>query len=105
MKGASAPLHLPCQLQHPADSPESCPPLSSAAKEGARMESLESLRERVEALEHRAYLTERRLRWWRALTCGAVVLSLYSVPLLSGTAQEEIAAKSSKGVADRVATL
>jgi hypothetical protein len=74
------------------------------SKEGPCMESMESLRERVEALEYRAHLTERRLRWWRALTCGAVVLSLYSLPLASGKAQEESAAKPPK-LEQRVAAL
>jgi hypothetical protein len=69
------------------------------------MESLESLRERIEALEHHTHLIERRLRWWRVLTCGAVVLSLYSVPLAPGTAHEEATAGASQGLAHRFGAL
>jgi len=84
----------------------------NVAKEGQRMESLESVRERVEVLEQQiedltrqTHLIARRLRWWRALTCGAVVLSLYSVPLAPGTAQEEATAGASEGLAHRFGAL
>jgi hypothetical protein len=73
------------------------------------METIESLRERVEVLEHhtealihRAHLIERRLRWWCALACGLLVLGLFSLPLPSSTAQEEY---SGRGLAKRLAAL
>jgi hypothetical protein len=75
----------------------------NVAKEGQHMESLESLRERIEALEQHARRTEKQLRWWRGLTCGAVVLSLYSLPLVPGTAQEGGEAQSR--MAHRIATI
>jgi hypothetical protein len=61
------------------------------------METIESLHERVEVLEHqiealvhRSHLIERRLRWWCALACGLLVLLVASL-LPSSTAQEESA--------------
>src|SRR5262245_36617218 len=60
------------------------------------METIESLHERVEVLEHhiealtnRAHVIERRLRWWCILACGLLALGLFSLPLPSITAQEE----------------
>src|SRR5262245_35473180 len=62
------------------------------------METMESLHERVEVLEHqievlihRGRLIERRLRWWCALACGLLVLLVASLPLPWSTAQEESA--------------
>src|SRR5262245_42126747 len=62
------------------------------------METIESLHERVEVLEHqiealihRAHIIERRLRWWCALACGLLVLLVASLPLPWSTAQEESA--------------
>jgi hypothetical protein len=55
------------------------------------MESIEKLHERVEAMEHRARMIERRLRWWRILACGLLVLGLVILPLVGGTAQEQSA--------------
>ena len=53
------------------------------------MESIEKLGERLEAMEHRAHIIEQRLRWWRILACGSVVLGLVILPLVGGTAQEQ----------------
>ena len=53
------------------------------------MESIEKLGERLEAMEHRARMMERRLRSWRILTCGLVVIGLVILPLVGGTAQEQ----------------
>jgi hypothetical protein len=50
------------------------------------MESIEKLGEQLEAIENRARMMERRLRWWRILTCGLVVLGLVILPLAGGTA-------------------
>src|SRR5206468_3981048 len=59
------------------------------------MESMNSIRERVEALkqhteilEHRTTTRARRLRWWRDIACGLVVLGLLSWATLLGTAQD-----------------
>src|SRR5262249_7854663 len=68
------------------------------SKGGMAMETIESLYERVEVLEHqiealthRSHLIERQLRWWCALACGLLALGLFSLPLPSSTAQEESA--------------
>src|SRR5262247_1652366 len=62
------------------------------------METIESLHERVEVLEHqiealinRAHVIERRLRWWCALACGLLVLLVASLSVPLSTAQEESA--------------
>jgi hypothetical protein len=74
------------------------------------METIESLHERVEVLEHqidalisRAHVIERRLRWWCALACGLLVLGLFSFPLPSSTAQEE--SSEYRGMRKRLAAL
>src|SRR5262245_4886117 len=74
------------------------------------MENIESLRERIEVLEHhttamirRAHLIERRLRWWRVLACGSLVVGVISLPLPSGTAQDESSEYS--GIRKRLAAL
>ena len=60
------------------------------------METIESLRDRLEALENQTHAladqtraAERRLRWWRILACSSVVLGLVILPLAGGTAQEQ----------------
>jgi len=55
------------------------------------MESIEKLGERLGAMEQRARMMERRLRWWRILACSSVVLGLVILPLVGGTAQEQSA--------------
>src|SRR5262245_30624279 len=67
-------------------------------KEEYPMETIESLHERVEVLEHqiealvnRARIIERRLRWWCALACGLLVLLVASLSVPWSTAQEESA--------------
>src|SRR5712691_13064577 len=59
------------------------------------MESMNSIRERVEALkqhteilEHRTTTRARRLRWWRDIACGLVVLGLLNWAPPLGTAQD-----------------
>jgi hypothetical protein len=71
------------------------------------MESMDNFRERFEALEQRTEqlqqhtrTVERRLRWWRGIACGAIVLALLGFPLQSGKAQYE-----DKDLAQRVADL
>src|SRR4030095_1218064 len=55
------------------------------------MDSMDSFRERFEALEQRTEqlqqhtrMVERRLRWWRGIACGVVVLVFLSGALPSG---------------------
>jgi hypothetical protein len=67
------------------------------------MESIEKLGERLEAMEHRARMMERRLRWWRILACGLVVVGLVILPLVGGTAQEQSAYE--RAMARRLASL
>jgi hypothetical protein len=72
------------------------------------MDSLDNFRERFEALEqqtaqlmHHARTVERRLRWWRGIACGMVMLSLLSWGLPSGKAADA----PGRGMAERMATL
>jgi hypothetical protein len=67
------------------------------------MESIEKLHERVEAMEYRGRITERRLFWWRILTCALLVLGLVILPLAGGTAQEQSAYE--RAMARRLAAL
>jgi hypothetical protein len=60
------------------------------------MDTIESLRDRLEALEkqtqalaHQTHAAEQRIRWWRILAYGSVVLSVIILPLVGGTAQEQ----------------
>jgi hypothetical protein len=60
------------------------------------METIEGLRDRLEALEnqtqalaHQTRAAERRLRWWRILACGLLVMGPVMLPLVGGTAQEQ----------------
>jgi hypothetical protein len=55
------------------------------------MESMDNVRERFEALEQQMKVmgahtrtVERRLRWWRGIACGVMLLGLVSLPLQSG---------------------
>ena len=57
------------------------------------MDSMDNFRERFEALEQQMKVmgahtrtVERRLRWWRGLACGGMVLGLLSGALPSGNA-------------------
>src|SRR5215471_13626168 len=69
------------------------------------MESMDNFRERFEALEQRTEhlhqhirTVERRLRWWRGIACGVLLLGLVSLPLQSGTAADT----QPKGMAERM---
>jgi hypothetical protein len=62
------------------------------------MDSMDSIRERVEALERRTQMVERRLRWWRGIACGVVMLSLLSWALPSGKAADT----QPRGMAERM---
>src|SRR5262245_17731351 len=78
--------------------------------EDHRMETMENLRERLEALENQAEAFakqmragERRLRWWRILACSSVVLGVVILPLVGGTAQEQ--SSYERALARRLAAL
>src|SRR2546422_3763071 len=65
------------------------------------MDSMDTFRERFEALEQQTEqlkhqtkalgahtrTVERRLRWWRGIACGLLIGGLVSLPLPSGTAR------------------
>src|SRR5215831_5484825 len=60
------------------------------------MDSMDNVRERFEALEQQmkvlgahTRMVERRLRWWRGIACGVIILALLGSPLQSGKAQSE----------------
>src|SRR5215470_5571758 len=70
------------------------------------MESMDNFRERFEALEQRTEhlhqhirTVERRLRWWRGIACGVMLLGLVSLPLQSGTAADEYQARMGERMA------
>ena len=69
---------------------------------------MENLLERVEALEHHlrtlaahTHTVERRLRWWRRLACGLVMLALIGGALQAGPTVDA----QSKNLDDRLAEL
>ena len=53
------------------------------------------------ALQAHTRTVERRLRWWRGLVCGILLMGLVSLPLPSGTAQSP----AEETLAQRVAAL
>jgi hypothetical protein len=72
------------------------------------MDSMDNFRERFEALEQQMKVTgahthtvERRLRWWRGIACGVMLLGLVNLPLQSGTTADT----QPGGMAERMATL
>jgi hypothetical protein len=74
------------------------------------METIENLRERLEALENQAqafakqmHAAERRVHCWRSIACALLILSLVSLPLASGTAQDE--SSEYRGIRKRLAAL
>jgi hypothetical protein len=65
------------------------------------MDNMDNFRERFEALERRTQMVERRLRWWRGIACGVVMLALLSLALPSGKAADA----PGRGMAERMATM
>lgn len=61
----------------------------------------EQLKQHTQALEAHTHTVERRLRWWRGIACGIVMLSLLSLALPSGKAADA----PGRGMAERMATL
>ena len=49
---------------------------------------MDHLHDRLEALEQQMYTVNRRLRWWRGLACGLVVLAGFTWALPAVIAQE-----------------
>jgi hypothetical protein len=66
---------------------------------------MEHLQTRLEALEQQMQTVNRRLRWWRSLAGGLIVLGLLSWALPLSIAQEDAQEKSQRGLAQRVAAL
>jgi hypothetical protein len=66
---------------------------------------MDHLQTRLDALEQQMHTVNRRLRWWRGLACGAVVLAGLTWALPAVIAQEEAQGKGPKGLAQRVAAL
>ena len=68
---------------------------------------MDHLQTRLEALERQMHTVNRRLRWWRGLACGLVVLGLLGWGLPLGLAREDSPEKDKdqKGLAHRVAAL
>jgi hypothetical protein len=74
--------------------------------EDFRMDHMDNLRERVDALEQQTKAmeahtrtVERRLRWWRGIAGGMVMLNLLGLALPSGKAQDQ------QGLPQRVTAL
>lgn len=65
------------------------------------MDHMDNFCERFEALERRTQMVERRLRWWRGIACGVIVLALLSLALPSGKAADT----QPRGMAERMATV
>jgi hypothetical protein len=72
------------------------------------MDTLDNFRERLEALEQQTKTVaahtrtlKRRLRWWRGIACGVVMLALLSLALPSGKAADA----PGRGMAERMATV
>jgi hypothetical protein len=73
---------------------------------------MDHLHERLEALEHQVQIlhqqtrtVNRRLRWWRGLACGLLVLAGLTWALPAVIAQEDAWNRGQKGLAQRVAAL
>jgi hypothetical protein len=66
---------------------------------------MDQLHTRLEALEQQMHTVTRRLRWWRGLAVGLLVLAVLTWALPSGTAQEEAAQGGQRGLPQRVAAL
>ncbi len=62
----------------------------------------EQLRQQTQTLEAQTHTLARQARWWRGIACGLGLLGFVSLPLPSGTAQEESAHKAGKGLAHRL---
>ena len=61
---------------------------------------MDQLQTRLEALEQQMHTVSGRLRWWRGLACGLVVLSLSSLTFLSGKAADAQSGASANRLVD-----
>jgi hypothetical protein len=70
-------------------------------------ERLDALEQQVQALTQHTHTVQRRLRWWRGLAYGAVVLAVLTWALPLSMAREDAPDKDKdpKGLAQRVAAL
>jgi hypothetical protein len=69
---------------------------------------MDQLQTRLDALEQQMHTVTRRLRWWRGLAGGLLVLAVLTWALPAGTAQEGASTegeKDKKGLEQRVAAL
>jgi hypothetical protein len=66
---------------------------------------MEHLQRRLDALEQQMHTVTRRLRWWRGLAWGLLVLAVLTWALPGVTAQEEASTRGQRGLAQRVAAL
>jgi hypothetical protein len=66
---------------------------------------MDHLQTRLDALEQQMHTVTRRLRWWRGLAGGLLVLAVLTWALPLGTAQEEASTGGQQGLAQRVAAL
>jgi hypothetical protein len=66
---------------------------------------MDHVHERLEALEQQMRTVNRRLRWWRGLACGLVVLVGLTSALPAVLAQEETSEQGRRRLAQRVAAL
>jgi hypothetical protein len=66
---------------------------------------MDHLHERLTAVEQQLHSMNRRLRWWRGIACGLLVLAVLTWALPLGTAQEDVDAQHQKKLAQRVEAL
>jgi trimeric autotransporter adhesin len=66
---------------------------------------MDQLQTRLDALEQQMHTVNRRLRWWRGLAGGLLVLAVLTWALPSGIAQEDTSTGGQRGLAQRVAAL
>jgi hypothetical protein len=65
------------------------------------LDRMTALEQQVHALEQHTHIVRRRVRWWRGIACGVVMLALLSLALPSGKAADT----QPQGMAERMATL
>jgi hypothetical protein len=66
---------------------------------------MEQLQRRFDALEQQMHTVTHRLRWWRGLAGGLLVLAVLTWALPAVTAQEEASTRGQRRLAQRVAAL
>jgi hypothetical protein len=66
---------------------------------------MDQLHTRLDALEQQMHAVTRRLRWWRGLAGGLLVLAVLTWALPSGMAKDDPSDGGEQGLAQRVAAL